>query len=125
MEKTGVIVTDPNRLAQIAANLTENALRYTPEAGRVLFTVRAGDGGIQLGVADTGPGIDEGDLPRVFEKFYVARTYRHARPEGSGLGLAIVKQLVDAMDGTVSVESVPGNGTRFTVSIPPLSRSDG
>jgi signal transduction histidine kinase len=125
VETTGAIVTDPDRLAQIAANLTENALRYTPEAGRVTVAVRSVHGGIELTVADTGPGIDEDDLPRVFEKFYVARTYRQARPEGSGLGLAIVKQLVDAMEGTVSVESIRGSGTRFTVSIPPLSRPGG
>ncbi len=119
-EQTGMIVTDPDRLAQIAANLTENALRYTPEAGRVTFAVRARQGGIQLTVADTGPGIDESDLPRVFEKFYVARKYRRVRPEGSGLGLAIVKQLVDALGGTISVDSVAGRGTSFTVSLPPL-----
>jgi signal transduction histidine kinase len=122
---TGVIVTDPDRIAQIAANLTENALRYTPEAGRVTFTVEARDGAIQLSVADTGPGIDEGDLPRVFDRFYVARKYRRIRPEGSGLGLAIVKQLVDALGGTVSAHSVPGNGTRFSVSIPAFPGSDG
>jgi len=123
--ETGVMVTDPDRLAQIAANLTENALRYTPEAGRVTFTVRPGGNGIELSVADTGPGIDQVDLPRVFEKFYVAHKYRGARPEGSGLGLAIVKQLVDAMGGTVSADSEPGRGTRITVSIPAMSGSQG
>ena len=123
--ETGVMVTDPDRLAQIAANLTENALRYTPEAGRVTFTVRPGGNGIELSVADTGPGIDQVDLPRVFEKFYVAHKYRGARPEGSGLGLAIVKQLVDAMGGTVSADSEPGRGTRITVSIPAMPGSQG
>lgn len=118
IEQTGVIVTDPDRLAQIAANLTENALRYTPEAGRVSFTVGPSAGGVRLDVSDTGPGIDADDLSRVFEKFYVARTYRRERPEGSGLGLAIVKQLVDALGGTVSVQSVAGKGTRFTVTLP-------
>ena len=121
---TGIIMTDPDRLAQIAANLTENALRYTPEAGRVSFTVQPHAGGVQLDVADSGPGIDAGDLSRVFEKFYVARKYRRERPEGSGLGLAIVKQLVDALGGTVSVQSVAGNGTRFTVSLPGPTGSD-
>jgi len=124
-EDTGIVVTDPDRLAQIAANLTENALRYTPEAGRVTVSVRVRGGGIELSVADTGPGIDHEDLPRVFEKFYVARKYRQVRPEGSGLGLAIVKGLVDTMGGTISVQSIPGNGTRFTVSIPALVGSDG
>jgi two-component system sensor histidine kinase BaeS len=124
VEPTGIVVTDPDRLAQIAANLTENALRYTPEAGRVTFTVRPRAGGVLFDVADTGPGIDGADLSRVFEKFYVARTYRRERPEGSGLGLAIVKQLVDALGGTVSVHSEAGSGTRFTVSLPALAASD-
>ena len=125
VEETGIVVTDPDRLAQIAANLTENALRYTPEVGRVTFSVHARGDGIELSVADTGPGIDHDDLPRVFEKFYVARKYRRVRPEGSGLGLSIVKQLVDAMGGTISAQSTPGTGSSFTVSIPALSRSAG
>ena len=79
-------MTDPDRLAQIAANLTENALRYTPEAGRVSFTVQPHAGGVQLDIADTGPGIDAGDLSRVFEKFYVARKYRRRTPRGVGTG---------------------------------------
>jgi signal transduction histidine kinase len=125
VEETGIVVTDPHRLAQIAANLTENALRYTPEAGRVTFSVHVRGDRIELSVADTGPGIDQDDLPRVFERFYVARRFRRVRPEGSGLGLAIVKQLVDAMGGTISAQSGPGTGTRFVVSIPASSRSDG
>ncbi|MDH3259776.1 MAG: HAMP domain-containing histidine kinase [Acidimicrobiia bacterium] len=124
VEETGIMVTDPDRLAQIAANLTENALRFTPEAGRVTVSVRTRDERIELSVEDTGPGIDQDDLPRVFEKFYVARNYRRVRPEGSGLGLAIVKQLVDAMGGTISAQSTPGTGTRFVVSIPAASASD-
>ena len=125
VEDTGIVETDPDRLAQIAANLTENALRYTPEAGRVTFSVRTRDDIIEVSVEDTGPGIDQGDLPRVFEKFYVARKYRQARPEGSGLGLAIVKQLVDTMGGTISAQSAPGTGTRLVVSIPAALPADG
>ena len=124
IEETGILVTDPDRLAQIVTNLTENALRYTPEAGRVVLSVSAQDETIEVVVADTGSGIDHDDLPRVFERFFVARRYRRARPEGSGLGLAIVKQLVDAMGGTVKVESEVGTGTKFTVSIPAMSASD-
>jgi two-component system sensor histidine kinase BaeS len=123
-EETGIVVSDADRLAQIVINLTENALRYTPEAGRVTVEIVGRDDGIELSVADTGSGIDHDDLPRVFEKFYVAHKYRRVRPEGSGLGLAIVKQLVDAMGGTISVVSAPEAGTRFTVSLPALSGSD-
>ncbi len=118
VEETGIVVTDPDRLAQIAVNLMENALRYTPEAGRVGLSVVPRDGGFALSVTNTGPGIDPEDLPRVFEKFYVARKYRRVRPEGSGLGLAVVKQLVEAMGGTVTAQSTLGEGTRFSVAIP-------
>ena len=108
---------------EYAIDMYLDGLRYTPEAGRVTLTVSGRAGGIQLSVADTGPGIDQDDLPHVFEKFYVARKYRRIRPEGSGLGLAIVKELVDTMGGTISAHSEPGQGTRFEVSIPAESPS--
>lgn len=115
---TGIVETDPDRVAQIAGNLLENGLRYTPEAGVVRLAVGRANGQITLVVSDSGPGIEPGDLPHAFEKFYVARKYRRVRPEGSGLGLSIVKQLVDALSGTVRLESVPGEGTKVTVSLP-------
>jgi two-component system sensor histidine kinase BaeS len=120
IDETGLFAIDPDRLAQIVTNLTENAMRYTPEAGRMKLAVARRGETIELSVTNTGPGIDPGDLPRVFEKFYVARTYRRLRPEGSGLGLAIVHQLVRAMGGTVSVESDPGEVTSFTVVLPAM-----
>ncbi len=123
IEPTGRLVTDPDRLAQIAANLLENALRYTPEAGVVGFSVRAVPDGIEMSVSDSGPGIEPEDLSRVFERFYVARKYRRVRPEGSGLGLSIVKQLVEALQGRILVEANPGQGTRFRVSIPASAAS--
>jgi signal transduction histidine kinase len=110
--------TDPDRVEQIVANLLENALRYTPEAGEARLSVRAArGGGAVITVSDSGSGIDPDDVPRVFEKFYVARTYRRIRPEGSGLGLSIVKELVDALGGTIAVESGDG-GTVITVRLP-------
>ncbi len=115
---TGELMVDPDRIAQLTANLLENALRYTPEAGRVGLSVARIEGGVAVTVTDSGPGIEEQDLPRVFDKLYVARRYRSVRPEGSGLGLAIVKQLTDAMDGVVEVTSAPGEGTTICVSIP-------
>lgn len=112
---TGVVEIDPDRLAQIVGNLLENALRYTPEAGTVRLSVRRGPGGLMVEVADSGPGIDPEDLPRVFDRFYVSRAYRGVRPEGSGLGLSIVKRLVDAMGGQIDVTS-GDRGTTFTVT---------
>ncbi|NNF65287.1 MAG: PAS domain-containing sensor histidine kinase, partial [Acidimicrobiia bacterium] len=73
---------------------------------------------VLIAVSDTGPGIDPEDVPRLFDRLYVAQKYRPVRPEGSGLGLAIVKQLCEAMNGAVSVESRLGVGTTVTVRLP-------
>lgn len=118
IEPTGLVETDADRLGQIVGNLMENALRYSPEAGAVTVRVRRVAEEVELAVADTGSGIDAADLPRVFDKFYVARRYRRLRPEGSGLGLSIVKELVDAMGGRVAVTSDPNEGTTVWVRLP-------
>lgn len=112
------IFIDPDRIAQILGNLVDNALRYTPERGSVVLAMSGTDESVSFEVSDTGPGIDEQDIPRVFERLYVAQRYRPIRPEGSGLGLSIVKELVDSMGGTVSVTSRPGHGTTVYVAIP-------
>ncbi|MGB9358064.1 MAG: HAMP domain-containing sensor histidine kinase [Acidimicrobiia bacterium] len=109
---------DPDRLGQVCSNLVENAMRYTPEAGTVTVVVEVGDQGVCLTVADTGSGIDPTDVGHVFDRLYVAERYHPIRPDGSGLGLTIVRELVEAMGGAVSVESDPGEGTRFFVDLP-------
>ena len=118
VEPTGPVEADPVRVSQVVSNLVENALRYAPEGGRVGVAVQASPQATVIAVTDNGPGIDAEDLPRVFERLYVAQRYRAARPEGSGLGLSIVHQLVTAMDGTVEVSSEPGMGTTVTVRLP-------
>ncbi|MFQ5966173.1 MAG: ATP-binding protein [Acidimicrobiia bacterium] len=118
IEPTGLVTVDPDRLGQIAGNLLENALRYTPEAGWVRLDARRSNGRLEMVVRDSGPGIDAADLPHAFEKFYVARRYRRIRPEGSGLGLSIVRRLAEAMGGTVAVASELGEGTAVSVSLP-------
>ena len=105
---------DHDRLLQVASNLVENALRETPRGGSV--TVSSGAG--RLAVADTGPGLEPADLPHAFDRFFLYDKYGRERPVGSGLGLAIVKQLTEAMGGTVGVESRPGAGATFTVTLP-------
>ena len=108
-------VADPDRVLQVLSNLIENALRITPEGGSV--TVHAEPG--MLTVADTGPGLPEEDVLRAFERFYLyERSGSQSRTVGTGLGLAIVRELTEAMGGSVSVESRPGAGTTFTVSLP-------
>jgi two-component system sensor histidine kinase BaeS len=104
---------DHDRLLQVASNLVENALRETPPAGSVV--VRAEPG--RLVVSDTGPGLALDDLPHAFDRFFLYDKYGRERPVGSGLGLAIVKQLAQAMGGDVEVESSPGRGATFVVSL--------
>lgn len=116
--RVGTVYIDPDRVSQILGNLVDNALRYTPERGTVMLTMTGATDSVSFEISDTGPGIDEEDIPRVFERLYVAQRYRPIRPEGSGLGLSIVKELVDAMNGSVNVTSRPGHGTTVHVMIP-------
>jgi two-component system, OmpR family, sensor histidine kinase BaeS len=109
------VEADPDRILQVASNLVENALRETPPGGTV--TVRAEPR--RLIVSDTGPGLHREDLPRAFDRFFLYDKYGRERPVGSGLGLAIVRQLTEAMGGTVTVESAPGEGARFVVTLQP------
>lgn len=113
-----VVPTDPDRLAQLVSNLIENALRFTPEAGAVFVLVRDAPGSVVVEVRDTGPGMEQEDLERVFERFAVGRRNTVHRPEGSGLGLAIVEQLAHRLGGHVEAESRPGEGSTFRFVLP-------
>jgi two-component system sensor histidine kinase BaeS len=115
-EGVGVVEVDPDRIAQVGANLVDNALRFTPHGGTVNVSLRPAAGSVVLAVTDSGPGIDSEDLPRVFDRFFTADRVP-VRPEGSGLGLAIVRELVDAMGGSVEASSPATGGARFTVVI--------
>jgi two-component system OmpR family sensor kinase len=114
-----VIVTgDEARLRQVAANLVGNALAHTPAGTPVHVRVRSLDGsGAALEVADEGPGLSADEASRVFERFYRADQSR-AAGGGTGLGLSIVSAIAAAHGGTATVDSAPGRGTRFTVSLP-------
>lgn len=109
------VEADADRVLQLASNLVENALRETPSGGSV--TVRSEPG--RLLVTDTGPGLAEDDLARAFERFYLYDKAGRDRRVGTGLGLAIVQQLARAMGGEVTIESAPGRGASFTVSLTP------
>jgi two-component system, OmpR family, sensor kinase len=108
---------DPERLAQIVANLVENALKYATSAIEVSATASAHADQVEIVVTDDGPGIPAEDRAHVFERLYTARS-SPARSVGTGLGLAIVRQLATAMGGDASVDAPPGGGTRFVVSLP-------
>ncbi|MBP6786804.1 MAG: HAMP domain-containing histidine kinase [Candidatus Promineofilum sp.] len=121
LSPTPPVLGDRDRLVQVFTNLADNALTYTPVGGRVGLAVRAVNGSVEGIVSDTGPGIPEEELPRVFERFYrleKSRTRGEDNRRGSGLGLAIVEELVHAHGGRISVSSQVGQGTTFVVSLP-------
>lgn len=105
-------------LERMTANLVDNAVRYTPEKGRVAIELKKEAGRAVLKVSDTGIGIPEKDLPKIFDRFYVVDPSRSKETGGSGLGLSIVKWIADCHDADISVSSQSGCGTTFTVSFP-------
>jgi two-component system phosphate regulon sensor histidine kinase PhoR len=109
---------DEEAVGQILDNLVDNALKYTPAGGKICVSCRAGNGLVCLDVEDSGIGIAEADLPRIFERFYRVDRARSRELGGTGLGLSIVKHLVQAMHGNVHAVSQPGKGTRFSVCLP-------
>ena len=111
------INVDPERLAQVLNNLVSNALRHTPENGRITLAASALESTVQLTVADTGAGIPDDELPFIFNRFYRGDQARRQNGE-SGLGLAIAKSIVEAHGGTISADSTPGAGTTFTITLP-------
>ncbi len=114
---------DPPRIGQVVANLVGNAVKFTPRGGVVRVSVASTPDGARIDVTDTGVGIDASELPHIFERFYRGSRANEARGAGSGLGLAIVRSIVDMHGGTVTVESGPGTGSRFTVRLPSDPRS--
>lgn len=112
---------DPDRTAQVLRNLLSNAVRYTPEGGRIILRLASEADRISVSVEDTGPGIPPEDLPHVFDRFYRVDRSRTRSTGGSGLGLAIVKQLVEAQGGRVWAESRLSRGSTFSFYLPRLS----
>jgi signal transduction histidine kinase len=115
-----VVPVDRSRIRQLALNLIENAVKYTPRGGQVSVELGSHDGRVVFSVADTGIGIAPGDLPHVFDRFWRADSARTRTSEraGTGLGLAICKWIAEAHGGTIDVQSRPGRGTTFTVGLP-------
>ncbi len=115
-----VVSVDRSRVRQLALNLIENAVKYTPRGGQVSVELGSTNGRAVFTVADTGIGIAPGDLPHVFDRFWRADSARTRTSEraGTGLGLAICKWIAEAHGGTIEVQSRPGRGTTFTVGLP-------
>jgi signal transduction histidine kinase len=116
IDPAGLITADRNRLQLLLSNLLDNALKYTPSGGEVRIGATFAPREVRVTVADTGIGIDEADLPRIWDRLYRADKSRSQR--GLGLGLSLVKAFVEAHGGTASVESHPGQGSVFTVTFP-------
>ncbi len=118
ISRADAIMGDEEALRQIVDNLIDNAIKYTPEGGRVEVGCRLAADEIRIEVSDTGIGIPRDELPRVFERFYRVDKARSRELGGTGLGLSIVKHLTQALEGRVEVESRLGRGSTFTVYLP-------
>jgi signal transduction histidine kinase len=118
-----VVRTDPDKLRQILLNLVTNGVKYTAE-GQVRLDVEQGPGSnVVIRVSDTGPGIAPADLPYIFEPFWQVDSTQRARGGGTGLGLHIVRLLVQRLGGRISVTSVVGEGSVFTLTLPRAAAS--
>jgi signal transduction histidine kinase len=116
IDPAGQITADRNRLQLLLSNLLDNAVKYTPNGGRVEIAAEFPPNEVRITVRDTGIGIDDDDLPRIWDRLYRADKSRSQR--GLGLGLSLVKAFVDAHRGTVTVTSQPGSGSLFLVTFP-------
>jgi signal transduction histidine kinase len=112
------LALDPTRIAQLLDNLISNAVKFTPDGGRVAVRVGAEPAQAVLTVADTGIGIPAADRDQIFERFYRTANARRKVIQGTGLGLTITKAIVDAHDGTITVDSDEGRGSTFTIRLP-------
>ena len=114
------VICDSARVTQVLTNLMGNAIKFTPKQGRITVEARlAGDGGVEVSVADTGVGIAKGDLPKLFSKFQQVGERTASDISGTGLGLAISKEIIELHGGRIWAESDEGRkGTRFTFSLP-------
>ncbi len=120
------ISVDGARIEQVVANLLRNALEHTPAGGRIDVDILTDDGWVELRVSDSGDGIEEADLPHIWDRFYRAEKSRKRESkaaDGAGLGLAIVRGIVEAHSGFVEASSSVGSGAVFTVRLPQHQRS--
>ncbi|HTD18564.1 MAG TPA: ATP-binding protein, partial [Ktedonobacteraceae bacterium] len=112
------VLGNADQLKQVLVALLDNALKYTPYEGTISLSLTTDERFAIVKVSDTGIGISPDDLPHIFERFYRADRTRSRERGGSGLGLAIVQSIVQEHQGTIEVESTPGRGSTFTLSLP-------
>lgn len=112
------IKADPNQMYQLFFNLIDNAIKYTPDKGKIWITLRNTDQNAEIKIGDNGIGIEADKLPFIFDRFYRVDKDRSRKTGGSGLGLSICKMIVDSYKGTITVESKLREGTTFTMLLP-------
>lgn len=112
------VLGNDDELYRAFVNLLENAANYTPEGGTITISTTRSEESIQVQISDTGIGIPQADLSRIFERFYRSKEARRVVLSGTGLGLAIVKKIVDLHQGHITVNSIEGRGTTFIIQLP-------
>jgi signal transduction histidine kinase len=112
------IEVDPGRMTQVLTNILDNALRHTPEGGRISLAANQVQDRIEISIQDSGPGITAQDANRIFDRFYRTDPSRQREDGGSGLGLAIAKSIVQAHGGQIRAESEAGRGLKITIALP-------
>ena len=122
---TAVVSADPMRLRQVVDNLITNAIKYNREWGEVVVRLRPDDSIVRVEIEDTGQGIPEEDLGRIFDRYYRTKSARTSKAVGSGLGLAITREIVNRHGGDLSVSSELGIGSVFTATVPMVAVDGG
>ncbi|MEA1960198.1 MAG: ATP-binding protein [Bacillota bacterium] len=112
------IFSHPDAITQVLNNFLDNAINYSPDGGIITVELKESEGLIQIDVTDQGVGIPQKDLPRIFERFYRVDKDRSRKTGGTGLGLSIVKHIVENLGGSVTVQSLPGEGSTFSAIFP-------
>jgi signal transduction histidine kinase len=118
MSEVGTVRLDQARLRQVLLNVLSNAVKYTPDGGSITTTVQRRDTSIEIAVRDTGVGIAPQDQARVFDDFTRIESGYARTQQGTGLGLALGRRLARLMDGDITLESAPGRGSTFTITVP-------
>jgi len=123
-DKSAAVLADPEKMQQIVLNLLSNAVKFTDAGGTITLSSEPRGNCIEIRVADTGAGISAQKIDRIFDPFVQAERRLNQPVQGVGLGLAISQDLAHAMDGQVTVESVLGDGSTFTLSLPRAPRME-
>jgi signal transduction histidine kinase len=116
--KEVVIPLDPDRMQRVVDNLMSNAIKYTPEGGQIEIAIQVNAEQAVIRITDTGLGIPKDDIPHLFEPFFRVNATTHRGIEGTGLGLSIVKKVIEQHNGQIDVESVLGEGSVFSITLP-------